>query len=249
MNQFKGVLSLVLFISTAAGSVAQADVLNFSVGVSYLNHDMQGEVRSSVAADGSVDINFSDNNDVSFFLKFEHPVPFLPNVKLQQNNLQAAGLIPLANPTFLAGQEVLVNGDIDLSHTDIALYYELLDNWVNLDLGLSAKYFDGYSRFLLREQGQELINDESQFDDWIPMVYAQAQFDLPMTGFSVAATVEALSFDSNHATDVDLALKYQNKLGLGADLGYRSLDVDINSSSFNSDLKADGFYLGVNFNF
>ncbi len=246
MDRLIGVLCFSLLFT----SVVKADILGFSVGINYLNHDMKGEVRSPVAADGSVDIDFGDNNDVNFFVTFEHPVPFLPNIKLQQNNLQASGLIPVSNPNFLVGQAVLVDGDIDLSHTDIALYYEVLDNWVNLDLGLSAKYFDGYSRFQLQNQGQSIIDDESDFDDWIPMVYARAQFDLPFTGFSVGATVEALSFDSNQATDLDLALKYQSKSGLGADLGYRSLDVDLkNSNSFKSDLKTDGFYLGVNFNF
>jgi len=71
-----------------------------------------------------------------------------------------------------------------------------------------------------------------------------------MTGLSAAATVEALSFDSNKVTDVDLALKYQNKLGLGVDIGYRTVDVDLkNINSFKTDLKADGFYLGGHFEF
>ena len=237
--------SILLLVPTA-----QADVLGFSVGINYLNYDMQGQVRSPIAANGEVNVNFNDNNDVNFFIAFEHPVPFLPNVKLQQLNLQASGLIPVADANFLAGQAVLINGDIDLSHTDLTLYYELLDNWVNLDVGLSVKYFDGYSRFHFQHQGVAVIDDQSQFDEWIPMVYAQAQFDLPFTGFSAAATVEALSFKSNHATDIDVALKYQNNIGLGVDLGYHSLDVDLkNSNSFKSDLKIDGFYLGVNFNF
>lgn len=234
--------SLVLMVP-----VAQSDILGFSAGVNYLHHDMNGQVRSMVAADGEVEINLNDNSDVSLFIAFEHPVPFLPNVKLQQNNLQASGLIPVADASFLGGQAVLINGDIDLSHTGVVLYYELLDNWLNLDMGLSVKYFDGYSRFNYPSQG---FDDTSQFDDWVPMLYAQAQFDLPFTGFSAATTVEALSFDDNHVTDVDLALKYQHKTGLGADLGYRSLDVNLkNSNSFKSDLKSDGFYLGLNYNF
>ena len=246
MDKLIGICLFFLLFS----SVTQADVLGFSVGVDYFNYDMSGEVRSPVAADGAVNIDFDDSNDVNFYAQLEHPVPFLPNVKLQQNNLQADGLIPLSDPGFLGGATVFVSGDIDLSHTDVVLYYEILDNWVNLDLGLSAKYFDGYTRFELESQGQLVIDDESDFDDWIPMVYAKAQFDLPFTGFSAAATVEALSFDSNKVVDLDLALKYQSDFGFGADLGYRSLDVDLrNSNSFNSDLKTDGFYLGANFSF
>ncbi len=225
--------------------VSNADVLGFSVGANYWQYDMDGTMRSPLAANDSVGIAFDDSS-VNIFAAFEHPVPFLPNVRLQQNNIQAAGLIPVSDASFLNGELVYVSGDIDLSHTDVSLYYEILDNWVNLDLGLTAKYFDGYSRF----KYEAVIDDESDFDDWIPMVYGQAQFDLPFTGFSTAATVSALSFDSNHVTDLDVALKYQNKLGFGADLGYRTMDIDLkNINSFKSDLKIDGFYLGGRFEF
>jgi hypothetical protein len=51
-------------------------------------------------------------------------------------------------------------------------------------------------------------------------------------------------------TDVDVALRYQSKIGLGIDLGYRTMDVDLrNSNSFKSDMKVDGFYLGGHIEF
>ncbi len=237
--------ALLLGLLLTATFASVADVLGFSVGANYWQYDMDGTMRSPLAANDSVGIDFDDAG-VNVFVTFEHPVPFLPNVKLQQNDIQAAGLIPVADPNFQNGELVFVSGAIDLSHTDVTLYYEILDNWVNLDLGLTAKYFDGYSRF----KYEAIIDDETSLDDWIPMVYGQAQFDLPFTGFSAAATVSALSFDSNQVTDLDLALKYQNKLGFGADLGYRTMDVDLkNINSFRSDLKIDGFYLGGRFEF
>lgn len=232
---------IVALVFLMLANYAVADVLGFSAGANYWNYDMDGQVRSPLADNNYVAIDFADNNDVNFFVAFEHPVPFLPNVKVQQNNIQSSGYIPVSDPSFMAGMEVNVLGDIDLSHTDVMLYYELLDNWVNLDLGLSAKYFNGYTRF----NYETVIDDESDFDDWIPMLYAKAQFDLPLTGLSAAATVEALSFDSNKVTDVDLALKYQSKMGLGVNLGYRTMDVDLkNINSFKADLNVDGFYLG-----
>ncbi len=227
-------------------NVASADVLGFSVGTQYWGYDIQGDVRSPITDGNTTAINFNNNTDLNFYASLEHPVPFLPNVKLQQNSIQSSGLIPTQDPSFLNGQLVMVNGNVDLSHTDLTLYYEVLDNWLNLDVGLSAKYFDGYMRF----NYENVLNDELDFDHLIPMLYAKAQFDLPLTGFSVSATAQALSFDSNKVTDLDVAFKYQNKLGLGFDLGYRSLDVDLkNINSFKSDLRTAGFYLGANFNF
>lgn len=238
-------VSLICVLTYLAGSWfnrADADVIGFEAGVNYWSHSMSGEVRSPVADNNFVRIDFDDENDFNFFVTLEHPVPFLPNVKIQQNNIQSAGPVPLSDREFLGGQAIDVAGDIDLSHTDLMLYYEVLDNWVNLDLGLSAKYFNGYSQF----NYPNLIDDRADFDDWIPMLYAKAQFDLPLTGLSAAAALEALTFDDNDVVDLDLALKYQTKLGLGAALGYRTMDIDLkNINSFRSDLKVDGFYLGM----
>jgi len=237
---------LLLMLMLSSSGALMADVLGFSVGVNYWNYDVKGNVRSPLVENNRVAINFNDNNDLNPYLVLEHPVPFLPNFSLQQNSIESSGLIPVSDPTFLAGQEVLVRGDVNFSHVDLTLYYEILDNWLNLDLGVSAKYFDGYQRFNYESE----INDELDFDDLIPMLYVKGQFDLPLTGLSAAASVKALSFDSNKVTDIEMALKYQFKLGLGMDLGYRNLDIDLkNINSFKSDMQMDGFFVAGYFEF
>ncbi len=226
--------------------LSTADVLGFSVGAQYWHYDLDGQVRSPISNDSPANIDFSGNSDLNPYVQFEHPVPFVPNFRLQRNSIQAQGMIPLSDPNTMNGQGMMVLGDLDFSHTDLMLYYEVLDNWLNLDLGLSFKYFDGYQRF----QYQNSIDDESDFDDLIPMAYVKGQIDLPFTGFSALVTVEALSFDSNHVTDLDLAVRYENALGLAADLGYRNFDIDLKEiNDYKSDLAADGLYLGVSFNF
>ncbi len=239
----KNILLLLLLFTTHS---LLADVLGFSAGVKYWNYDVKGSVRSPIVDNNQVAIDFNNNNNLNPFVVFEHPVPFMPNFKLQQNSIEASGLIPVSDPSFLGGEEVLVRGEIDFSHVDLMLYYEVLDNWVNLDVGISAKYFDGYQRFNYETE----IDDELDFDHLIPMLYLKGQFDLPLTGLSAAATVEALSFDSNKVTDIELALKYQFDFGLGMDLGYRTLDVDLkNINSFKSDMQMDGFFIGGFFEF
>lgn len=233
-------ISLILFILFSS-NVLKADVLGFSFGVQYWNYDLEGRVRSPLVDNNQVAINFNDNNDINPFIVFEHPVPFLPNFKLQQNTIESRGLFPVSDPSFMDGEEILVHGDINFSHVDLMLYYEILDNWLNLDLGISAKYFDGYQRYQYATE----INNGLDFDHLIPMVYLKGQFDLPLTGLSAAATVKTLSFDSNNVTDIELALKYKLKFGLGVDVGYRSLDIDLkNINSFKSDMKMEGIFVG-----
>ncbi len=237
---------ILLYVLLGLSTTSSADVLGFSIGAQYWHYDLEGKVRSPIAGDGQVRIDFTNNSDLNPYLVFEHPVPILPNFKLQQNNIQAQGLIPVSDPSFLDGQEVLVAGDINFNHTDLVLYYEVLDNWVNFDLGVSVKYFDGYQRYKYQNQ----INDELDFDHLIPMLYAKGQFNMPLTGLSAMATVRALSLDSNKVTEVELGLRYEYKLGLAADLGYRNLDIDLEKiNDFKSDMTVDGFFLGLSFNF
>ena len=238
--------SAILLFLLLSSDALMADVLGFSFGIKYWNYDVEGSVRSPLVDSNQVAINFNDNNDLNPFVVFEHPLPFIPNFKIQQNNIESSGLIAVSDPSFLNGEEVMVRGDINFSHVDLMLYYEILDNWLCLDLGISAKYFDGYQRYKYQTE----IDDELDFDHLIPMLYLNGQFDLPLTGLSAAATVEALSFDSNKVTDIELALKYQFKFGLGMDVGYRILDIDLkNINSFKSDMQMDGFFIGGFFEF
>jgi outer membrane protein len=239
----KKVLMYVLLLSSSS---LLADVLGFSVGAQYWNYDVEGKVRSPIVDNNQVDINFKNNNNFNPYIAFEHPVPFLPNFKIQQNSVEGSGLIAVSDPSFQNGEEVMVRGDANFSHVDLMLYYEILDNWINLDFGISAKYFDGYQRF----KYQTVIDDEIDFDHLIPMVYLTGQFDLPLTGLSAAAQVKALSFDSNKVTDIELLLRYQFKSGFGIDLGHRTLDVDLkNINSFKSDMQMNGFFLSGQFEF
>ena len=126
------------------------------------------------------------------------------------------------------------------------LYYEILDNWVNLDLGLALKQFNGTSA--LRLDGfSDVVND---LDDLVPMLYGKGQIDLPFTGFSVYGSVQALSLGDDEVSDLELGLNYESSIGLGAVVGYRSLNTDWERrGNVNLDLQAEGFFVGLNYHF
>lgn len=240
----------LLCLSMLMSVKSHAEVFDISVGTQYWDYDLKGNVRTDIAAEGSVNINFKDNSNVDYFIIFEHAVPYWPNLKIKRNNIQSDGLMSVRLPDVLSGNIARVNADINLSHTDVVLYYELMDSWVNLDLGLSAKYFNGHNRFKYVLLDYTLYRDDTKFSDWLPMLYLQTQFELPLTGLSAKAAVESITFDRNRATNFELSLQYQNSFGLAADIGYRKLDVNLkNYKNFKSDLKANGYYLGVNYSF
>src|SRR5690606_18764663 len=106
----------------------------------------------------------------------EHPVPYLPNIRLGQTNLTHDGFGVL----HFLGTDYAFRGTIDLSHTDVTGYYEVLDNIVSLDLGLTARIFDG-------EIKTDFIASTIPLDSVYALLYANVQVDIPATGLALGA--------------------------------------------------------------
>src|SRR5690606_19424793 len=109
--------------------------LHAGVGQWYL--DLQGDVGQYGATTTLNDLGFKDETSNVFWAALEHPVPILPNLKLMHSSISATEP-SITSQSFIIGgvqidARVQVVTDIDLSHTDATLYYELLDNWVTFD--------------------------------------------------------------------------------------------------------------------
>jgi len=230
-----------LLICNCLTSIKAETLLGLYAGYHYWQHDLSDEIDVDLD-----NINKSEKGNV-FYVALEHPVPFLPNVKLKQNEIKGQ----LTGTFTLMGIDGVIRNIIstsrnDLSHTDVTLYYEVWDNWLNLDVGLNVKHFDVNAIFY--EQGNR--RGPMEFDDWVPLLYAKGQVDLPLTGFSAYGSIQALSLDNTEVTDAEVGVNYESSSGLGAVLGYRSLDVDfVNNNNLTSQAKTDGFFVGVNFHF
>ena len=76
----------------------------------------------------------------------------------KRNHVQWDSLMPLLR----------ISSEIDISHNDVTLYYELLDNVVSLDVGKPVRIFMVRLRCLRRRQG---VN-RSVWIRRLPMLYA-----------------------------------------------------------------------------
>lgn len=211
----------------------------------------QGEYSGN-AGDPSIDVKSlgmdeEDNN--YYYIALEHPVPVIPNIKLQKTDItseQTAVIdqtFTIDGTTFTAGTEVA--SDFDLSHMDIVLYYELLDNWVNLDVGLNIRKFDGHVTAV-----SEFTSESVDLDEAIPMIYAKAQFDLPLTGFSLGLEGNAINYEDNRLTDYSAKLQYMfdSVLDVGLEVGYREMSLEIDED-VTADVQLKGPYAALLFHF
>lgn len=233
----------------SASSAASADFLGVYAGAERWNYDTEGFIRSGGEnVDLNNDLGFSDDDDNVYYLAFEHPVPFLPNVKVQQNNLEGSAVgtasqtFTFDGVTFAEGSEL--TSSYDLTHIDYTLYYELLDNWVNLDLGLTGKDFDGFAEVSYTAT-TGVVGSRVGLKGTVPTIYGKAQFDLPFTGLKTGAIVNIGEKSGDKLSDIKAYLAYEGESGFGVELGYRTFDVEFEDfDSLASDITFDGFYAG-----
>lgn len=248
-------------ISTLAGAAAlallpmasHADTLfGFYAGAGTWQQSYAGDIDSGlVAVDVENDLGVTDKEDnVVLYAAIEHPIPLLPNVRAQYFNIETDGNNVLDRTIEFNGQTFTVSDTVDtsveLSQTDAVLYYELLDNVVSLDLGLVISLVEGEISVVSAADSAR-----AEFDEIIPMAYAKVRTDLPLTGFWVAAEGQGIAFDGNSLIQANAHVGYETDVGLGVEVGYRLMQLELESFDDVDDAQLDvaGPYAAINFHF
>ena len=193
------------------------------------------------------EFGLAEDNVTFLQAALEHPIPLVPNILVAHSKIETSGsttlneFVTFNDETFFIGTEVAA--DINLSHTDATLYYEILDNWVNLDLGLTARQFSGDMNVVSEFQSEEI-----EFSGVVPMVYGVARFDLPFTGWSIVAQGNGTGYKGDTLTDLTAKIRWDfvPALDFAVEAGYRAMTLDIQElDALQSDLEIKGPYLGL----
>lgn len=211
-------LCLPVVLACTSFSASAAMILGFDAGV----YVWQTSTTGTVGVDDSA--GMEGDNNVAYFA-FEHPIPFVPNVKLQTTDMVAAS----------------GTNTIDLSHTDSILYYEILDNFISVDIGLTSRAFDGSYDF----------GTPQAMTDTSILLYGSAEVIIPITGLSAGMEVhQDFGADDNKISDIKIRVRYEILGGLGLELGQRTVTMTLNESAPNtSNLEFDGTYLALTYTF
>lgn len=231
------------------------DIIGGEVSLGYYNHTPSGNALYTTPLTGTASsadledtLGWSDAQDVFLKAYFEHPLPFIPNVKLGFTKLShdgtgAASLFSWGDIVNFSGE---INSQLDLRMTDVTLYYELLDNWIELDAGLTGRYLSGDIQV-----DTVLESENVSFSSWIPMLYAKARFNVPSTDFSLQFEANGISYQGATFYDYELSARYTLAVGLGLEAGYKAFHVDSDdlSSGLESNMDFTGAYAAVVWDF
>jgi outer membrane protein len=240
-----------ILLSTALlASFATADFLGVEAGITAFSNNIDGNFKyKGDLINTKDDLGLNNNNNVGIWVSFEHPVPLVPNLKLKHMSLQYNASknldndVEFSNKTFSANDNI--ESDVELSQTDFIAYYEVLDNYVNLDLGLNLKLIDSSFKIESATQiGQKDLTAP------IPMLYTKAKVELPFSGAFLEAELSYIGYSGNTLYDAEASVGYESSLGLGANLGYRKINLkldDVKDTSTN--ITVDGAFASVFYHF
>ena len=238
-----GILAACLIF---AAPVVHADSAGAYIGYGAWRHDPLGSVRYQ-GGDINVDddLGLSAKTDAFAWVTIEHPVPLLPNFRFQYNKVsltgQGSGNFTFGGSAFSG--DVSTDGRMD--QYDATMYYQVLDNWVNFDLGVNIKRIDG--NLTLTGSG---ARESKNFTATLPMLYANALFNLPFTGLSAGVEGSHIQYDNNTVSDYRAKLPYQWNGGLGLEGGWRHQQFKLdNADDVNADVKVKGPFLDLFYHF
>ena len=216
------------------------------------------ETIGGFSEDGTnTEFNFKDKGQSNWYVAFEHPLPLIPNIKMQRTEMNTSGDVILERNVAFGGNLFVTNSkvtsDVQLTTTDSILYYELFDNdLISFDVGINAKHIDG--ELLVTDKNDQAVNGREEFSGLIPMIYSRLAVGSPLTGLGVFVEGSFLSIGDHSFSDYQAAVTYSLIENLVIDvtlqLGYRAVSLELEDlDNIYTDLEFKGIYAGLEVHF
>jgi outer membrane protein len=239
----------ILLLSLLLASIAaHSEVLGLRAEGGIWKFTPSGTLRDNASVLNTVDIkddlHIKDESKDQFFIYLRHPVPVNPNVRVGHTSMPWAGSGVATRQFDYGGSTYLVsdslNSSIDLSHTDIGLYYNLWDTFVTFDLGVNAKIFDGKATI-----SSASATDTATIKGTVPMLYVALAIPFPGTGFDIAGDFSSISAGGDKVTDVYARIRYEITSNFGVEGGYRAFSLKYSDANTYADIKAKGSFINL----
>ncbi len=241
-----------------------ADTIGGEISLGVYSHSPSGTASYTLpytSAGTNIDVEddfgWAEEQDILFKVYFENPLPFIPNAKFAYNSFSQAGTGTVSNFQwgFISGDGEITT-DLSLQMYDITAYYELLDNFMELDAGITMRYLTGdiivtpaanFNFAPIASFSVTLPSESVELDFWIPMLYAKARFNIPNTDISLQLEANAISYEETTFYDFELSGRYTLAMGLGLEAGYKAMHLDSEdlTDGFVVDIDSAGPYASI----
>jgi len=189
----------LLALGVGLSGLAQADLVAVKGDISYWAYDGHAEMNNTAPFSKE---KLDNEGAVQFSVALEHPVPIIPNAKIRYVNLDTQ------TEKSVAGQS---NYAVNLDHADFILYYEILDNVVDLDIGAGATTLNG--------DITNFAGQRTSIDETYPIIYGTVGnfIDNMLVDVGVKAGYRIFTVDLDDYNRNDIKLDFKGPyIGLNA---------------------------------
>lgn len=241
MPFFRSTLLLPATILTAVFSshLQSKELLGIRGSVEYWNATMQGSVQSGdvVTTDETLpatafspfEMGINEDAYISYAIELRHKFPALPRVIYKKQPLKGEGNATAARDINFIDTAITsgstTQSDIDLSHTDITLYYPVINSWLDMDIGITQRDIDGkitVDALVLPEEDDTgggtgggtgstaptAANPNTAVSKNLSLVYLDSSVAIPSTDVRFHYLVHYTNSGSTHYSDVSLHINY-----------------------------------------
>ncbi len=245
---FSVVVSIISMMFTLNVKSEPLSVFNPSIS------NWESEITANLNKTGPIfhtydELNITEDNSITFALTLENRYSWMPNLKVQRTKFDIH-LSTRLNSNITFNGNYFSSGDqlesrINFKHTGYNLYYEILNNDISFDLGITVMKFGGK----IQMQSAQL-SSVVKLREFVPSGYAKLRYEIPLTSIYMGTEGSMLSMGNNSVTDYIAHIGYENETGLVLEVGYHHFSADWNDfSSSGGDLRINSYYASVDFNF
>lgn len=232
----------LILIASALSPQTFADNIELKGGLGAWRADFSGDVGQYGQTTSLENLGISGEDNDQFWFSIEHDASPLPQFRISYSHISVEKISRIKQEItigdlFIRGDiNIDVLTDLNLSHTDFTAYYEFIDSIIEIDLGATARYFQGYVEI------ETEINAPYRWDlsGTVPMFFGRGHLSIPGTSFSLEGIFNGMSYDGNTIIDTSFSLRWLSGR-LGVATGYRQMILDVEDfNGFTADAKAAG---------
>lgn len=224
-----------------------ADMLDVKLSGGVWTTDYSGSIRDSFNILDTINLKsvlgLKSSSQSFYSVSVEHFIPFVPNIRFGQSNLNTTGsntlLFAFTYNGVIYSTNEAITSELNLDHSEVTAYWNLVDKIIKFDAGITIKDFSGGVSIM-----NEIVGTVSyKVKETIPLVYAGLEAKIPQSGISFGANGSYISNGKKSLSDVMAFVRYSSKYNVGIEAGYRILTFNNNETPFFAEIEAAGTYL------
>jgi len=242
-----------LALGALLSSSLYADMGRLEMGIGGWSYEPEGTlIYTDSGATATNTLTKTKDTSMYAWMLIKHPIPILPNLRLEYANIASDGVANGSFKDFVAPVNTATK--IEMTQFDVIPYYNLLDNtfWTTLDLGIDLKVIQtDYLAKGVNYDGLVNADYKDSKDIIIPLAYARLRVEIPATNIGLETDVKYVTYDGSTVYDVRAKLDYTFDfipvVQPALEVGYRVQKFDLKDSDDKTklDMEFSGFYAGL----